>query len=262
MKEITLEESKQIQLKILKSIDSFCRKNNIHYSLSGGTMIGAVRHKGFIPWDDDIDLMMLREDYEKFISLYSDNYYQLLSFRKIKNWPFLYSSVVDPQTVLYYGERKNEDRGIWVSIIPVENIDKNYVPHMVKCLHFIEKGVIRLKRSYWTPNTNLLYNITKAICRFVLLPFPCSFWLNKLEKIIINPNCTDLLGLPSVWMLIRVYSFPKKVFNGYIDVDFEDLKCMAIAGYDEYLRAVYGDYMILPPEKDRVPKHGYTAYWK
>ncbi len=262
MKEITLEESKQIQIKILENIDSFCRNNNIHYSLSGGTMIGAIRHKGFIPWDDDIDLMMLREDYDKFLLSYSDEYYKLLSFKKIKNWPFLYCSVVDPQTILYYGNRKDENRGVWVSIFPVENIDENKIPHMVKYLRFFEKGIVRLKKSYWTPNTNLFYNLSKALCRFLLLPFPCSFWLKQLEKVIINPNCTGLLGLPSVWMYIRVYHFSKSVFNDYIDVDFENLKCMVIAGYDEFLHGVYGDYMTLPPEKDRVSKHGYTAYWK
>lgn len=262
MKEISLDESKQIQLRILENIDSFCRKNNICYSLTGGTLLGAIRHKGFIPWDDDIDLMMLREDYDKFLKSYSDNYYQLLSFKKIKSWPFLYSSVVDPQTVLYYGNRKNKDRGIWVSIFPVENIDEKKIPHMVKHLRFYEKGIVRLKKSYWTPNTNLFFNIIKAICRFLLLPFPCSFWFNKLEKTIINPNNTGLLGIPSVWMLIRVYCFSKDLFYDYVDVDFEYMKSMVISGYDEFLQGVYGDYMTLPPEKDRVPKHGYKAYWK
>lgn len=262
MREISIEESKQIQIRILESIDFFCRKNNIKYSLSGGSMIGAIRHKGFIPWDDDIDIMMQRKDYDKFLATYSDNYYQLLSFKKIKSWPFLYSSVVDPETVLFYGDRRNDDRGIWVSIFPVEYIDVKKIPKQVKRLKFYENYVYRMKNSFWTPNTRVLYNVAKAIGRFVLLPFPNSWWLKRLEKITVNKTVTDCLGSPCVWGFAKVFYYSDVVFSKYIDVDFENRKFMAVAGFDEYLRSEFGDYMQLPPEEERVPKHGFKAYWK
>ncbi len=262
MKEISIEESKQIQLRILQSIDSFCRKNGIHYSLAGGTMIGAVRHKGFIPWDDDIDLMMLRKDYEVFLSTYSDNYYKLLSSRGSKDWPFMYSSVSDPNTVLFYGDRKNDDRGIWVSIFPVDNVDENKIPGMMRRLKFYENYVYRLKSSYWTSNTNLVYNIVKSLGRLSLKPFPFSYWIKRLDALSMSTARTGLLGSPSVWAFDKVFYYSERLFDGFVDLEFEKMQCLAISGYDEYLRSEFGDYMVLPPEEQRIPKHGYKAYWK
>ena len=261
MKQISLEESKKIQCDILKNIDTFCRKNGINYSLSGGTMIGAIRHKGFIPWDDDIDIMMLRDDYEKFIREYKDEYYNFLSYNTDKNWPFLYSSIENPNTIIYYGENKGF-RGIWVSIFPVENIRKENIKKIMSYLNFYEKIVLRLKQSYWTKNTNILYNITKAICRFVLLPIPNKLIIKHLERKIKYNHSTGLLGSPSVWAYDKIFTYKTDLFSDYIDVEFEDMKCMALSGYDEYLRAEYGDYMKLPPIEEQVPKHGFKAYWK
>ena len=81
MKAISQEEIRSIQIAILNSVDAFCRKNNLKYSLAYGTLIGAVRHKGFIPWDDDIDIIMPRPDYDRFVAKYKDSVYDVLSYR-------------------------------------------------------------------------------------------------------------------------------------------------------------------------------------
>lgn len=266
MREIFLEESKQIQMKILKSIDSFCRKNGINYSLAGGSLIGAVRHKGFIPWDDDIDLMMMRDDYNKFVSIYTDEIFKVLSHRRINTWPHLYCSVVDPRTeVLYHGEKKSK-RGVWVSIFPIDRIpdDNNVVNKMIRDVQKISGSMIRIKKSYWTPNTNFMYNLAKAIGRIVLSPFPVSIWCNKIERIIISHNNepTKRYSSSAEWAFGTIFNFSADSFDGYVDLDFEDMKCMCCAGYDDYLRGQYGDYMQLPPEEARVPKHDFKAYWK
>lgn len=262
MKQISLEESKKIQCDILKNIDTFCRKNGINYSLCYGTLIGAIRHKGFIPWDDDIDIMMPRKDYDLFINKYKDEYYNLLSHHTNKNWPFLYSSIEDPNTITYYGEHKSV-RGVWVTIIPVENIRNENISKMVSFLNFYEKKIIRLKHSYWTPNTNILYNLAKAICRLLLLPVPCSSFIKYVENKLKYNQSTGVLGCPSVWMIDnRIITYQENIFSSFIDVEFEGMKCMSLSGYHEYLQIEYGDYMTPPPIEEQVPKHGFTAYWK
>ena len=85
MREISIEESKSIMIKILESIDKCCRENNIEYSLCWGTMIGAIRHHGFIPWDDDIDLTMSRDDYNRFLEVYNDEKYGVYTPKKNNN---------------------------------------------------------------------------------------------------------------------------------------------------------------------------------
>ena len=102
-KELTLDEMKAVELGILKKFDSICKENGLEYSLAYGTMLGAIRHKGFIPWDDDIDVFMKREDYEKLLELkYDDGDFEIKSYRYSKNYYFLYSKMVDKRTYICY----------------------------------------------------------------------------------------------------------------------------------------------------------------
>ena len=110
MNEIKLDELKKIQLDILVFIDDFCEKNNINYWIDCGTLLGAVRHKGYIPWDDDIDIGMLREDYDKFMKIFNNccnnSKYKFISYETDKNWPFPFGKVLDITTVLYEPDKK------------------------------------------------------------------------------------------------------------------------------------------------------------
>lgn len=267
MKEISIDESKKIQLNILKCIDSFCRKNEIHYSLAGGTLIGAVRHKGFIPWDDDIDLMMMRDDYERFLSLFKDEKYKLLSWHNYNEWESLYSSVVDPNTEVYWSKSTKSTRGIWVSIFPIDRIpdDDVIVSKMINKVQRLSKGyILRLKASSWTIDTNVAYNLAKAICRFFLKVIPYSMILKPAEKIITSYNDkeTSRFSSSSEWAFDIIFNFSSKDFNGYEDMKFEDMKAMVCSGYDDYLKGQYGDYMQLPPEEERVARHDCRMYYK
>jgi len=103
MIELDIEALKKVELDILSFIHDFCEKNDIKYSLCGGTLLGAVRHKGFIPWDDDIDIFMLRDQYEKFISLMENNdddTFKLITYKNSKNYNLLFAKVVDKRTIL------------------------------------------------------------------------------------------------------------------------------------------------------------------
>lgn len=123
MKEINTEDLKRIQIQILLHIDVFCTKHELRYFISGGTLIGAIRHKGFIPWDDDIDIMMLREDYEKFIVLYSQedkSPYHLYSHNQLHSYPYPFAKMDDSRTILKEDINEAMVFGVNIDIFPID----------------------------------------------------------------------------------------------------------------------------------------------
>lgn len=268
LREISLEESKKIQIEIMKSIDSFCRLNGINYSLAAGSAIGAVRHKGFIPWDDDIDIIMMRKDYNVFVSSYKDDRFSLLHYSTNPTWDWYFSCVEDPRTMAYWGEMKRSTRGIWVSIFPVDYVpeDDNELNKLVnKIQHQSCKNLfLILKRSYPKAKSSFILNGIKKIGRVLMRPVPYGLFYKKIDEIVakyLNKH-TNRVSSVAGWTFNTIFTYPADCLSEYIDVDFEDMKCMLCKGYDEYLRKQYGDYMVLPPIEEQVPKHEATIYWK
>lgn len=260
MKEIFFEESKEIMAKTLESVDRCCRENNLKYSLCWGTLIGAIRHKGFIPWDDDIDIMMPREDYNRFLKIYSDPVFAVNNPQKDKERVNIILKVYNKKTTIFRNN-KYKNYGVWVSIFPYDKApDEN-----------LEKW--EKKRDFWMRIYHLkaqniaaqpiIKQIVKRLIRIILLPFS-SLWLyNKVVNCLAEFNDKQTKRI-CVWygtpyMKFRI--FPKELFDEFLDVDFEHMKAKVIKGYDEFLRITYGDYMKFPPESERIPKHDYHAYW-
>ena len=127
MKEICLEELKKIELEILIYIDKVCKENGLRYSLCDGTLLGAVRHNGFIPWDDDIDIMMPRPDYDKFLDVlrHNENRFKILSSEQ-EDYYYTFSKVVDSETMLdEYMYQPIADMGVYVDVFPLEGMPSN-----------------------------------------------------------------------------------------------------------------------------------------
>ena len=259
MREMTIEEAKKIQVEILRELDAFCRNNNINYSIAYGTLIGAVRDKGYIPWDDDIDVTMLRPDFEKFISSFKSSKYALLKPMRSKRWEF-FARVVDPNTVVKFPQFPESPFGVWLTIFPIDtkpddellwikqkkNIDRYALLARIKCAVLAE-GHLR--------------NIIKKICRFCTQPIP----LSKINKRV-HHYATYYEGMHTknkiVWVSYNRYeTHASELFESYIDIQFEDMTVKAMVGYDRYLKNVYGDYMKLPPIEERVQTHAYKAYY-
>ena len=261
MKKVTIEDEvlnkvHDVEVEILDEIVRICKKHNIAYYLIGGTLLGAIRHKDFIPWDDDLDIGMLREDYEKFleIALYelSDKYY--LETRKYnKKFYLQFSKVKKNYTDFKEDFIKNLDchKGIFVDIFPFDNI-KNPSSKITKL-----RGAFI---TYGTQTVFVKYKFMKLkdchrplFCFFYrILPLSLIFKIQAYLMTRDNKKNTDYLSNYVGRYSITKESFEKKYAEESVLVDFHGKKYNAFKEYDKYLTGVYGDYMKLPPEEERI----------
>lgn len=270
MKQITTEECKQIMLDILIDIDTFCRQNNIEYFLEGGTAIGAIRHKGYIPWDDDIDIAMTRPNYERFIHTFGGAYSHLDLFAPEldANYFASYANVCDNRTLLEEElfEHRGYDIGVKVDIFPIDACEDNI--RVCNRWHYIVRMIDNIlsrrhRNMAYTWKHNKINFITCSLVRLLTYPIKYRTWMRWLLKIVTRCNySTANYAYHASLPYKKVTRCPKKVFEEYADVEFEGHKIRHLKDYDTHLRTIFGDYMQLPPVEQRVGHHGFTAYWK
>lgn len=259
MKEISAEESKLILFDILVYFDKFCRDNNIKYTLHGGTLLGAVRHKGYIPWDDDIDLSMTRINYDKLLSIWKDGRYKLFNVNpEVRYWNSVIR-ITDPNTEVYFGNSKQSKHGLWLAIVPIENIpdDENAWDKMKKrTLFWIKK--CRQKNGIVPIDSGLKGLLERCCFKVVSL----SYMNRQFTKVVSRYKNTETKRMMRINVNYEPKVFPSLIYNGYTELEFEGRFFMAVSHYDDFLKIVYGDYMTLPPVEERVAKHNYRAYYK
>lgn len=261
MKEITIEESKKIQLMILDSIDQFCKSNNLRYSLAYGTLIGAVRHRGFIPWDDDIDIMMPRPDYDKFLKLFKKENLKVQYYGNDKTCPMAFAKVIDDRTLVL--QPKNLFRtGIWVDVFPIDGYPiedgGRYFKEISQKVHSLTKSRSLLRAEFFKPTHVLAF-----IVKHILDPRSRRKIVNDYESLVYSHDFenSDYLGC-SCCMDGYNEIMPSYVFKKYVMLKFEDKEYSCIKEYDLFLKNMYGDYMVLPPIEEQVGHHDYKMYWK
>lgn len=258
---LNLDEIHSLELDILKYIDVICKENEIQYSLAYGTLLGAIRHKGFIPWDDDIDIFMLREDYNKFIEVLSkkrDGRYALMSLKNDKNYCYDYAKVVDASTRIEMDDIVcYENDGLWVDVFPLDSlssfpkIHKLFITFFVICnslsLHF---HFPHNKRSYiWYP----LWAISRLFG-----PRSFAIIVDALAKWGKNKKYIGRIGGATIR---RNYYFEREWCFPMVKVPFEGYEFQAFGEYDKLLTFEFGDYMKLPPEDKRIC-HPVVAYMR
>lgn len=258
MRRITdVKELRQLQIAILDNVVAFCNERGISYSLAGGTLIGALRHKGYIPWDDDIDLYMLRKDYEIFAKTYQDSTgrYVLMSPEKSKNYLYTFGKVVDKQTLMIEDEVKEYKLGVNVDIFPID-----FVPEDMSCrirLYKWKRLLHKIRRCKMS-NKNYLSSALAFYC-YKWMPIPLSAINAIMNRYIFSRKPTSMVcdmhnaGLPPRC------AFSYSAMTETVDVEFEGKLYKAMSGYDEYLTNTFGNYMQLPPENQRVHHH-FKAY--
>ena len=259
MREMTLEESKRIQIEMLCELDAFCRTHDIKYSVAYGTLIVAVRHKGFIPWDDDIDVTMVRSEFEKFLSLWNSEKYELLKPMRKKRWEF-FARIVDPNTYVKFNKFPESPFGVWLTIFPVDSRPDDD-GEWLKQQKNIDRYATLARFKCTVLTQDKIRNIFKKISHVLASPLS----LKRINGIVMK-YATEYedkhTGKKVVWVGFNRYEqYPASIFDDYVDLQFEDITVKAMAGYDTYLRTAYGDYMQLPPVEQQQPSHDYVAYY-
>lgn len=258
MKQINLLEVKEIQLSILRDVSDFCEKSNIRYFLIYGTLIGAIRHKGYIPWDDDIDIAMPRPDYERFMSTYKHQYYETIDVYKDLGYGLASAKVYDKRTKIEMELYNLCSYGVFIDIFPIDGYKSRWQNEKALIL----QKLINIKKSRLCIKRKIVKNAAIALGKIILFPFSQSYLVKKLDSLSrrVAFNKSDKCNCFSS-VDVRKEVFPRRVFEEHCYAEFEGKQFRIPIEYDSYLRQIYGDYMLLPPEEKRVSHHGMNAYW-
>ncbi len=274
MKEMNIKEVQGISLELLKEVHDFCVENNIKYTLFAGTLIGAIRHHGFIPWDDDLDIALPRPEYERFIHSFKSKKGNKLFSREIQgnDISIAFSRLCEMNSTIVEDSHPwtSENKGIWIDIFPLDGIEEDkelaqrrinkiYDIWHIGCNIRLSRAPISLYKSRFLKFKQLIKRIYYSIVSIIYTPFDKHIELCK-DLVFDDAKYYANLAWPG-WKM-REYC-PKHVLDDYILVPFEDSEFYVMKGYDESLRLKYGDYMQLPPIEQRIATHPFnTFYWK
>lgn len=266
MKKLSAEAIKNEELKMLDMLMEFCNTNNLRCLLVGGTLLGAIRHKGFIPWDDDIDVCMPRSDYEKLIKFYSNagKIYQIYSGRRNGSF-YPYAQLVNINTSIdiKYSDG-NTEKKLWLDIFPVDGL-----PEDIEMVKSIYRRCTFYRKMYFLADAKLGEgrSVFKKYLKYLLKPVAKiigkRYCVNKIIDIASENDYEDskYVGIVTSGIYGIGERMLKAEFEKTVYVEFEGKKYPTFACWDSYLTGIYHDYMVLPSEKDRRT-HGMEVYLK
>ncbi len=267
MKQLSLPEIKQTELQILKVLKAFCEENGIRYYLSNGTLLGAVKYKGFIPWDDDIDVLVPREDYNRLLACFADtDQYCLFSFERNKSFRYPYAKLCDMSTVKQEENTNNGiELGVDIDIFPLDvwNNDKKRAKNEVKKLKALMFR-LDLTKLVKANSANPAKWLAKSLVMLFYKAVGSDYYIKKIMQ-----KATDQRNEKGTYVGCKAWCIygereiiPAEVFADTVSVAFEGDTFPAPIGYDTYLRSLYGDYTKDPPLEEQKTHHRYVAYRK
>jgi len=265
LKKITIQELRDIQIQILNIVDKYCIEHNIKYFLCYGSLLGAVRHQGYIPWDDDIDIAMPRKDYNRFIkgfNTYSD-LYQIYTEENSEGFCFPFSKVTFENSLMKEDFDNCQSIGINIDIFPIDSVSNN--PYKVKAtMRYIQylRYIIDIKRIAIDPQRSYLKNMLLYTGKILLKFLNSNTIAKKITKIAkkYENNSNSTYAGILVWGYGKREIVDIKVFDEAIYAKFVNQNYPIPQRYHEWLSSTYGDYLKLPPEEDRVTHHKFEAY--
>ncbi len=268
--ELQIEDIKSVSLEVLRQIHEICESEKIKYSLAYGTLLGASRHKGFIPWDDDIDIAMLRNDYDRFISYCSSHEvpFSLKTVDSDKKYHYLFAKACNNNTVVeeIYSNRDKCELGIYVDIFPIDYIgDTEEVSKKnLDSTSFLRNLLVAYNwKSYFKSNTGKWYvEPVRLAFFFISRGINIHKIENKIQQYYLKINGTKYVANSVDNTYGKKEIMPAEYFEEYELIQFENYEFYSIKKRDEYLKRIYGDYMKLPPVEKRVTHHTFLAKWK
>ena len=275
MHQLSHREIQLYLLEILKSVDAFCVNEGIRYSMAYGTLLGAVRHKGFIPWDDDIDLLMPRPDYERFVSSFGkepgSRYHCLCHKTGVKGDRFIhfFSKVEDVKTKSIQGKGAEYDFGLNIDVFPMDGIsgESSEIEKILKKTRYYRRLL------FWN-YVRLDYkgtSLPRRIAKIFAVAYARSVGARKCKEKILKLAAEtpyesaefvlDVVADEHRLMHVHGKAIPKAEYEKSTKVCFEGHSFDAMQDYDAYLKFYYGDYMTLPPA-DKQVGHEMSVYGK
>lgn len=265
-----LHELQIVLLEMIKQIDNICKKENIEYFLLGGTFIGAVRHKGFIPWDDDIDIAMDRKNYQKFLKIIDEKLPENMKLLYYKNDATYEHWIKIKNNDFKIIEKKDNivtEQNVFIDIFPFDNIPDNFIKRLVfkiqiylktkklrlaKMLFIYESNNQKFKKKY----KNILVKLLKLLNGFFNQQRVEEEYDDLISKYK-NKNTKLIANLCVNYSFGKIYRemFEKEKIREIVEYDFEDTKLKGLKNYDYLLGQTFGDYMKLPPKEEQVSKH-------
>ena len=262
---MNLKELQHCELEILIMFDEYCRNHDLHYVMYYGTLLGAVRHHGFIPWDDDVDIAMPRPDYEKLIRLYYDQEvlfpepFRLVTGERDQDFALAYGKVLRTDTVIDEESRlyTNDGGCLWMDIFPIDGFPDNWEKtDRMKTLLECNTGIGRATSITGKRRGN--ESLGKTLARIPVSLYSHMQGYEKYKKRYIQEalkypyeQC-DLVGIATYTDALPTPVMKKADTEDYINLEFEGHQFMAFSAWDEYLKGRYGNYMELPPVEKRT----------
>ena len=259
MRKITdIHELRQIQMGILDEVHQYCEAHGLRYFLSSGTLIGAVRHKGYIPWDDDIDIYMPRKDYEQFLQCYRDakGVYRAINPLTESHYYYTFAKVVDLRTRMVEKETEGYEIGVYMDIFPVDYVTDNLQER--ERVFKLKKLLYKIRRCKISNSNPLQSSLAYLVYKY--LPLSVSQIERKIRRLIVLAEPTQTVcNMTEAGPKLKG-CFPAADIASSVDIEFEGRQYKTMVGYKDYLERTYGNYMTLPPVEQRVTHH-FEAYW-
>lgn len=270
---LQVRDTQRIALNILKTIAHICEEQDLRYFLFYGSLIGAVRHQGYIPWDDDTDIMMPRPDYDKLLTYLKRSSsrqfpYSVFNHEVSTDYPYMITRISDDSYAIDMDNEKPYGLGVFIDIYPFDGLGDT----MTSALKFGMQGDRLSSLCYQATRKHYAVETTTSVLRKIL-KFPVFLFAKMIGKDYFQNKLTNLANrIPYdeskyvgcvVWLSGGEKDiFPREWFDTFETLSFEDSEFRVPGKYKEFLTKVYGDYMALPPEKDRIGHHNYAVYKK